>query len=90
MGVQDVIPLRLLPPGQTGEVVEIVGDPHQVHRLEELGLRAGMTVEMVQAGSPCIIRLAGHKLCFRHNKRLNVLVRPAAVSAPRSSPSLPP
>jgi hypothetical protein len=30
---------------------------------------------MVQSGSPCIIRMSGHKLCFRHNDALNVLVR---------------
>ena len=74
--MDELIPLRLLTPGQRAEVEQLVGDPHQVHRLEELGLRSGAVVEMVRAGSPCIIRLAGHKLCFRHNETLNVLVRP--------------
>ena len=77
--MDDLIPLRCLTPGQTGEVGQLVGDPQQVHRLEELGLRPGTIVEMVRAGSPCIIRLSGHKLCFRHNQSLNVLVRPAAL-----------
>ena len=54
---------------------QVVGQPEQVHRLEELGLRGGTTVEMVQNGSPCIIRLAGHKLCFRADDMLHVLVR---------------
>ena len=73
----DLVPLRSLVPGQTAQVRQIVGDPHHVHRLQELGWQAGTTVEMVQAGSPCIIRMSGHKLCFRHNEGLNVLVRPA-------------
>jgi ferrous iron transport protein A len=76
--VNELIPLRLLAPGRVGEVMQIVGDPQQVQRLEELGLREGTEIEMVQGGSPCIIRISGHKLCFRQNRRLNVLVRPLA------------
>jgi Fe2+ transport system protein FeoA len=72
----ELIPLRCLRPGQTGEVGQVVGDPQQVHRLQELGLRQGTRVEMVQAGSPCIIRTAGSKLCFRQSETLGVLVRP--------------
>ena len=74
--MDELIPLRSLSAGQRGEVGQIVGDPQQVHRLEEIGLREGTTVEMVRPGSPCIIRMSGHKLCFRHNHGLNVLVRP--------------
>lgn len=73
--MKDLISLRCLTAGELGEVGQIVGDPHQVHRLEELGLREGTTVEMVRPGSPCIIRLSGHKLCFRPTAGLNVLVR---------------
>ena len=70
-----VIPLELLAAGQTAYIDSIYGDAEQVHRLEEMGLRSGAAVEMVQAGSPCIIRLAGSKLCFRESELLNVLVR---------------
>ncbi len=73
--VQELIPLSLLPSGQLAEVDQIVGQPDQVHRLEELGLRGGASIEMVQSGSPCIVRLAGHKLCFRADDLLSVLVR---------------
>lgn len=74
----DSIPLRSLHPGQMGQVKEITGDPHAVHRLQELGIRHGTTVEMVRSGSPCIIRMSGHKLCFRQNGDLDVFVRPAS------------
>lgn len=75
----DLIPLNLLTPGQSADVGHVIGLPDQVHRLEELGLRGGVTVEMVQNGSPCIIRLAGHKLCVRADEMLHVLVRRGAV-----------
>jgi hypothetical protein len=32
-------------------------------------------IEMVQPGSPCIVRLAGHKLCFRESDVMGILVR---------------
>jgi ferrous iron transport protein A len=70
-----IVPLQFLLPGQRAEVDEVVGGTEEVHRLEELGVRRGAEIEMLQAGSPCIIRLAGSKLCFRETDLLNVLVR---------------
>lgn len=78
--MNDLIPLSLLAPGQSALVDRIIGRPDEVHRLEELGLRGGTAIEMVQCGSPCIIRLAGHKLCFRADELLSVLVRCGAAS----------
>jgi ferrous iron transport protein A len=78
--VHDLIPLSLLPTGQSARVDQVLGLPDEVHRLEELGLRGGASIEMVQSGSPCIIRLAGHKLCFRADELLSVLVRLGAAS----------
>ena len=54
----------------------MLGQPAEVHRLEEIGLRGGINVQMIQPGSPCIIRLAGNKLCFRADELVSVLVRP--------------
>jgi ferrous iron transport protein A len=78
--VHELIPLHMLSPGQSAQVGQVTGRPEQVHRLEELGLRGGAAIEMVQSGSPCIIRLAGHKLCFRADELLRVLVRRGAIS----------
>ncbi|MBI3837136.1 MAG: FeoA domain-containing protein [Planctomycetia bacterium] len=78
--MHDLIPLSLLAPGQLANVSQVMGRPDQVHRLEELGLRGGAAIEMVQTGSPCIIRLAGQKLCFRADELLRVLVRRGAVT----------
>jgi hypothetical protein len=33
-------------------------------------------VEMVQRGSPCIIRYSAGKVCFRQSDTFHVLVRP--------------
>lgn len=74
----ELIPLGLLRPGQSANVDCVTGQPEQVHRLEELGLREGALIEMVQDGSPCIIRLAGHKLCFRADELMRILVRRGA------------
>jgi Fe2+ transport system protein FeoA len=76
--VHDLIPLSLLAAGQSALVDKVLGRPEEVHRLEELGLRGGATIEMLQPGSPCIIRLAGQKLCFRADELLSVLVRSGA------------
>jgi ferrous iron transport protein A len=76
----DVFPLELLASGQIAQVDCVMGDTAHVHRLEEMGLRAGAIVEMVQSGSPCIIRLSGAKLCFRESELLQVLVRRGAAA----------
>jgi Fe2+ transport system protein FeoA len=78
--MNESIPLNFLTAGQTGAIDQLIGRPEQIHRLKELGLRDGAQVEMIQPGTPCIIRLAGHKLCFRADELLHVLVRPGAVA----------
>ena len=72
--MHDLIPLAQLPVGAKASVGAVLGLPDAVHRLEELGLRNGAIVEMVQPGSPCIVRLSGNKLCFRADEILSVLV----------------
>lgn len=76
MTVHTVIPLNLLPPGRSARIDQLVGQPDETHRLEELGLRPGTVIEMVQSGSPCIIRVSGQKLCFRDCDVFKILVSP--------------
>ena len=71
-----VIPIHQLRRGETAEVAQVVGAPDQVRRLAELGVRSGEPLEMIQAGSPCIIRVGGATLCFRDEKQLQVIVSP--------------
>lgn len=74
--MEEPIPLEFLRSGQCAVVDEVIGCASAVQRLEELGVRSGRPIEMVQPGSPCIIRIDGHKLCFREGEALSVLVRP--------------
>jgi Fe2+ transport system protein FeoA len=71
-----LIPITLLRPGEVAEVRQVVGRPHEVRRLEELGLRDGCVLEMIRGGSPCIVRVGGSTLCLRNGARLSVLVAP--------------
>jgi Fe2+ transport system protein FeoA len=73
-----VIRLRHLPAGHCAHIAQIVGHPDHVHRLEEFGLRGGTKIEMFRPGNPCIIRLAGNKVCLRADDLLSVLVEPTA------------
>ncbi len=75
--VRGVIPLALLRQGQSAYVSRISGHADHVHRLEEFGLRGGAKIEMFRPGNPCIIRMAGNKVCLRSDDLVQVLVQPA-------------
>ena len=78
--MNELVPLNLLTRGQCALIEQLVGQSEQVHRLEELGLRAGVAIEMVEPGTPCIVRVADQKFCFRDADLFNVIVRPEAAS----------
>ncbi|MEN6457388.1 MAG: FeoA family protein [Thermoguttaceae bacterium] len=71
-----VMPLPHLPVGARAMVARVLGHPDHVHRLEEFGLRRGTKIEMFRRGNPCIIRLAGNKICLRADGLLSVMVEP--------------
>lgn len=75
-----MIPLHLLPAGETARIAEVFGHPEFVHRLDEMGLRVGTQIEMVKAGSPCIVRLDDQRLCFRPEDCSGILVTPAVMA----------
>jgi len=70
------IPIGRLVAGQSAVVSQILGRAEDVHRLEEFGLRSGTTVEMFRPGNPCILRMAGNKVCLRIQPSLAVFVAP--------------
>ncbi|MFO0955867.1 MAG: FeoA family protein [Isosphaeraceae bacterium] len=72
----DVMSLKSLRAGQSGQIIELTGDPDLIHRLREIGLQEGLVVRMLQPGNPCMIRLAGRKLGFRADGAAHVMVRP--------------
>lgn len=70
----NAIPLQMLASGDAAHVALIAGEAELRQRLHEMGLAEGHRVEVLQAGSPCILRLNGHKLCLRAEDLLRVLV----------------
>lgn len=78
--VHELVPLKHLRAGEFAEVAHVLGSADHVHRLEELGFRPGCVLRMVQPGSPCIVRMAGHTLCFRADDVTSVLVKPTLAS----------
>jgi ferrous iron transport protein A len=62
--------------GESGRIAEVHGASMFVHRLAEMGLRAGTTVQMVRCGSPCIVRVGTQRLCLRTDDLAAVLVEP--------------
>ena len=77
----ELIPLDMLGPGQGGRVFEVLGAPHAVHRLEELGLGIGSAVRVLRQGPPSLLALGGQRLCFRPEPGITVLVDTAAAVA---------
>ena len=74
--MRTTIPITALRRGEVAEIAQVVGSPEHVRRLEELGLRDGARLEIVRAGSPCIVRVGGATLCFRDDELLRVFVTP--------------
>jgi ferrous iron transport protein A len=72
----DLIPLQMLSEGQVARVDHLLGSPADVQRLQEMGMHQGAEIEMVQPGSPCIVRLGGAKVCLRGANLFQILVRP--------------
>ncbi len=76
-----LLPLEMLSTGEWAEIEEINGEPGWVSRMAELGLRAGSRVQVLCSGSPCLLQVAGCRLCLRGECAAQVLARPVPVSA---------
>jgi Fe2+ transport system protein FeoA len=72
-----ILPMQLLNPGETGRISDIAGETHLVRRLDEMGLRAGVKIRMVQPGKPCIVAFDHQRLSFRGEDEAVVLVEVA-------------
>jgi Fe2+ transport system protein FeoA len=68
------VPLSLVTRGRFARISEVVGTCDDVRRLAEIGLRPGVHVEMLQPGSPCIIRAGESRYCLRDTDLCQVLV----------------
>ena len=73
--MSEIIPLSLLRSGRRAAIDTIDGLPDDVQRMEELGLRKGSEIEVLQQGCPCIVRCHGARYCLRGNDCHCVWVR---------------
>jgi ferrous iron transport protein A len=73
--MSDTIPITALGRGEVAEIALVVGAPDLIRRFAELGLRSGTRLQIVRAGSPCIVRMAGTTLCVREDESIRVLVK---------------
>ena len=74
----ELIVLGLLRAGQSATVETVLGLTDDAHRLQEIGLRNGARVQMLQPGNPCLVRLGDQRLGLRSDALATVLVRPEA------------
>ena len=75
--MSQILPIQLLNAGETGCILDIEGNSQLVRRLDEMGLRAGVRVRMVQPGHPCIVAFDHQRLSFRGEDDAVVLVEVA-------------
>jgi ferrous iron transport protein A len=73
-----LLPLECLRPGEWAEVADVAGEPNWVARLAELGVRVGVRLQMLRAGSPCLVQIGGGRLSLRGDAAVQVLVQPVA------------
>lgn len=81
--VDEALPLSRLAVGQQAEVLEVSGDDAIGVRLMEMGLVAGIGVQVVGAaplGDPLELEVCGYHLSVRKAEAERVLVRPQLVS----------
>ena len=76
-----LLPLDCLQAGETADVVDVFGEDNWVCRMAELGLRAGSRIQMLQAGSTCLLQVGGCKLCLRGDASSQIMVQPVQTSA---------
>jgi ferrous iron transport protein A len=84
--------LDQIPKGRFVHVVSVVGDDPIARRLNDLGIREGVRIEVIRRaplGDPTLFELCGYQLCLRRTESARVRVSPVVETAgSRSQPSL--
>ena len=84
-----MMPLALLSPGETGEIVDIRvheekktccgqcnGERHKSdNRIEELGLRAGKIISMLNNGAPILLKIDEARIAIDRSLAMKIMVR---------------
>jgi ferrous iron transport protein A len=72
----ELLPLEMLPAGESALVAELYGEPAWVGRMAELGIRIGSRLRMLQSGSPCLLEVGSSRFSLRSDATIRILVRP--------------
>ena len=72
--ISQTLPLEVMQAGERGIVVDVLGQPELVVRLAEMGLHAGVRVDMVRPGSPAIVEINHQRFSIRFEDAATVLV----------------
>jgi ferrous iron transport protein A len=84
-----MMPLALLSPGESGEIVDIRvheekktccgqcnGERHKSdNRIEELGLRAGKIISMLNNGAPILLKIDEARIAIDRSLAMKIMVR---------------
>ena len=84
-----MMPLALLSPGESGEIVDIRvheekktccgqcnGERHKSdNRIEELGLRAGKVISMLNNGAPILLKIDEARIAIDRSLAMKIMVR---------------
>jgi ferrous iron transport protein A len=84
-----MMPLALLSPGESGEIVDIRvheekktccgqcnGERHKSdNRIEELGLRAGKVISMLNNGTPILLKIDEARIAIDRSLAMKIMVR---------------
>lgn len=76
MNAEALLPLEMLRTGEWADVAEVTGEPTWIGRMAELGIRTGSRLQVLQPGSPCLLRVGGSRLSLRPDLATQILVRP--------------
>lgn len=68
------VPIEFLRPGESGRVETIDGDALFVERLEAMGVRRGVLLQLIRGGTPCILAIGNQRLSFRGEEAARILV----------------
>jgi Fe2+ transport system protein FeoA len=69
-----ILPLERLKRGESATIADVSGNQGWVSRLEELGIRAGVRVTMVQPGSPALVEAGSGRFSLRLGDAIRILV----------------
>jgi ferrous iron transport protein A len=77
--------LDQIPKGQFVQVIKVEGDDPIARRLDDLGVREGVRIEVLRRaplGDPTVFELCHYQLCLRRSESARIRVRTLDESAP--------